>query len=160
NVFVTVSGFGSPGIDGHVFKSTDGGGKWDDISGTMPSRLPNIPVNAIVLDPTAPTTEILVGTDLGVYRTRDGGTTCNPYNVGLPNVPVLDLVLNQGLLAAATHGRGVWTAQIGAVRVTHDFNGDRLSDILWRHSSGGVAMWMMREGSVLSSAGVASEDTN
>src|SRR5262249_55351414 len=65
NVFVTVSGFGGPGADGHVFKSTNRGDKWDDISGTM-ARLPNIPVNAIVLDPTAPTTEILVGTDLGV----------------------------------------------------------------------------------------------
>jgi hypothetical protein len=145
NVFVTVSGFGDPGIDGHVFKSTDMGGTWTDISGTMPSRLPNIPVNAIVLDPTAPTTEILVGTDLGVYRTHDGGTTWTPFNAGLPNVPVLDLVLNQGTLAAATHGRGVWTAQIGAVKVTHDFNGDHLSDVLWFNTANGeILAWMVQ----------------
>ena len=147
NVFVTVSGFGTtPGVDdGHVFMSTNSGGGWTDISGTMPSRLPNIPVNAIVLDPTAPTTEILVGTDLGVYRTHDGGTTWSPFNAGLPNAPVLDLVLNLGALAAATHGRGVWTAQIGAVRVTHDFNGDRLSDVLWYNTANGEALaWMVQ----------------
>jgi hypothetical protein len=141
NVFVTVSGFGT----GHVWKSTNRGGMWTDISGTMPARLPNIPVNAIVLDPTAPTTEILVGTDLGVYRTHDGGTTWTPFNAGLPNVPVLDLVLNQGTLAAATHGRGVWTAQIGAVRVTHDFNGDHLSDVLWFNTANGeILAWMVQ----------------
>jgi hypothetical protein len=156
NVFVTVSGFGTPGSDGHVWMSTNGGGMWTDISGTMPSRLPNIPVNAIVLDPTSPTTEILVGTDLGVYRTRDGGTTWNPYNVGLPNVPVLDLVLKNGILAAATHGRGVWTAKIGAVTASHDFNGDGKSDILWRNDNGGVGVWLMRGGSILSFAGVGS----
>src|SRR5207237_333754 len=63
--FVTFSGFGT----GHVFKTTNRGMSWSDISG----NLPNIPVNAIVLDPAAPTTEILIGTDLGVYRTHDGG---------------------------------------------------------------------------------------
>jgi len=147
NVFVTVSGFGTtPGVDdGHVFMSINNGVKWTDISGTMPSRLPNIPVNAIVLDPSAPTTEILVGTDLGVYRTHDGGTTWSPFNSGLPNVPVLDLVLNQGALAAATHGRGVWTASIGSsVTAAHDFNIDGLSDILWFHNpTGTVAIWLM-----------------
>ena len=150
NAFVTVSGFGTPGVDdGHVFMSTvkDRVRTWTDISGTMPSRLPNIPVNAIVLDPTAPTTEILVGTDLGVYRTHDGGKTWSPFNAGLPNAPVLDLVYNSttGILAAATHGRSVWTAQIGAVRVTHDFNGDHLSDVLWYNTANGEALaWMVQ----------------
>jgi len=147
NVFVTVSGFGNPGADGHVFMSINNGAKWTDISGTMPSRLPNIPVNAIVLDPSAPTTEILVGTDLGVYRTHDGGTTWTPFNAGLPNAPVLDLVYDSAtkILAAATHGRGVWTAQMGAVRVTHDFNGDRLSDVLWYNTTNGLTVaWLVR----------------
>jgi photosystem II stability/assembly factor-like uncharacterized protein len=143
--FVAVSGFGS----GHVWKTINGGTSWTNISG----NLPDVPVNAIVLDPTAPTTEIFVGTDLGVYRTHDGGTTWTVFNTGLPNVPVLDLKYNPttGVLAAATHGRGVFIATIGALTATHDFNGDSKSDIAWRDSSGNAALWLMNGGSVSSS---------
>jgi len=38
---------------------------------------------------------------------------------------------------------------------THDFNGDGKSDILWRDTSGNVAMWLMNGNSVLSSAAIA-----
>ncbi|MDQ6703968.1 MAG: hypothetical protein M3Z96_13250 [Pseudomonadota bacterium] len=100
--FVVVSGFGT----GHVFKTTNSGGVWSDISG----NLPNIPVNTILLDPSAPTTNIYIGTDLGVFKTTNGGTTWVPFNKGLPKVVVLDLAFNQstGMLMAATHGRSAW----------------------------------------------------
>ena len=39
---------------------------------------------------------------------------------------------------------------------THDFNGDGFSDILWRNTNGGVALWLMNNGSILSSLGVGS----
>jgi photosystem II stability/assembly factor-like uncharacterized protein len=100
--FVTFSGFGT----GHVFKTTNGGTSWSDISG----NLPDIPTNTILIDPSAPTLEIMVGTDLGVYQSHDGGMTWSPFNNGLPNVPVLDLKLNAGVVFAATHGRSVWKA--------------------------------------------------
>ena len=100
--FVVVSNFGT----GHVFKTTNSGGTWSDISG----NLPNIPVNTILLDPRAPTTNIYIGTDLGVFKTMNGGTTWAPFNNGLPQVAVLDLAFNQktGTLMAATHGRSAW----------------------------------------------------
>src|SRR6266508_2470960 len=142
--FVMFSGFGG----GHVFKTTNGGTSWSNISG----NLPDIPVNAIVLDPAAPTTEILVGTDLGVYRTHDGGTTWTVFNTGLPNVPVLDLTYNAttGVLAAATHGRGVFKATLGTVVVaTHDFDGEGKSDIAFRQSGGMAAAWLMNAAQVV-----------
>jgi len=38
---------------------------------------------------------------------------------------------------------------------THDFNGDFFSDMLWRNSStGAVEMWLMKGGTILSSAGL------
>jgi hypothetical protein len=140
NAFVTFSGFQA----GHVFKTTNGGMMWNDIT----NNLPDIPVNAIVLDPTAPAMEILIGTDLGVFRSHDGGMTWTPFNAGLPNTPVLDLVFNSstGLLVAATHGRGAFTATISTATVTasHDFNNDGVSDILWRNTSGTLAFWLMQ----------------
>ncbi|HEV2302063.1 MAG TPA: hypothetical protein VGR91_10885 [Stellaceae bacterium] len=102
NAFVTFQGFGS----GHVWETTNGGTGWANVSG----NLPDIGVNVILLDPNAPTTNLLVGTDLGVFRTTDGGASWSPYQDGLPNVVVEDLVFNSttGALFAATHGRGVW----------------------------------------------------
>jgi hypothetical protein len=147
--FVAVSGFGS----GHVWKTTNGGTNWTNISG----NLLDVPVNAIVLDPTNPVNEIIIGTDLGVYRTHDGGTIWTPFNIGLPNVPILDLKYNPttGVLAAGTHGRGVFTASLnaGVFPAAHDFNGEGKSDIAFRQTStGAVAIWLMNDASMLQSA--------
>jgi hypothetical protein len=102
--YVVFSGFGA----GHVFRTTTAGASWTDISG----NLPDVPVNAIVIDPSAPMTGLLVATDLGIYRTSNGGATWTPFNTGLPNVPIYDLVYNPttGMLVAATHGRGAFKA--------------------------------------------------
>ena len=58
-----------------MFKTTNAGGSWTDISGSPPNALPNIPVNDIVVDPDAPGT-LYVATDAGVYFTTDTGTNC------------------------------------------------------------------------------------
>jgi uncharacterized protein (TIGR03437 family) len=98
--FVALSGFGS----GHVFRTDDRGGSWQDIS----ANLPDIPVNAILIDALSPDT-VYVGTDIGVFvLAPDGSWT--PLNQGIPNVIVLGLSQNPatGLLVAATHGRGAF----------------------------------------------------
>lgn len=100
-VYLTVSGFDT----GHVFKSTDGGLSWKDISG----NLPNIPTNAIVVDSSV-ANKLYVGTDIGVFVTTDGGVTWSEVAQGLPNSAVFDLKINNqtNTLVAATHGRGVF----------------------------------------------------
>lgn len=98
---VSLSGFGS----GHVFRTENFGTTWQDISGA----LPDIPVNAVMIDG-ASTQTIYLGTDIGVFvRLNDGSWAA--MKDGLPNVVVLSLTQNPatGLIAAATHGRGIFT---------------------------------------------------
>jgi len=99
--YVAFSGFGS----GHIFTTTNTEASWTNIS----ANLPDVPVNAILLDPGAPS-NIYIGTDLGVFRSTDGGGSWLALNTGLPNVAVFDLAFRSGtnVLVAATHGRGVF----------------------------------------------------
>jgi uncharacterized protein (TIGR03437 family) len=66
-----------------------------------------MPVNIIVADPDSPGT-LFVGTDMGVFRTSDGGRAWFPVGVGLPRTPVMDVKVHSRILRAATHGRGMW----------------------------------------------------
>ena len=73
-IFVVIAGFGSRQEPlSHVWrgKVSEGGVTiWTDISKWNNGRLPDIPVNAIVIEPNAPNT-MYIGTDIGVYRTID-----------------------------------------------------------------------------------------
>ncbi len=105
--YATFSGFPVLGEvrSGRVYRTTDGGATWIDISG----NLPNIPVNDIVVDPDLPNT-LYIATDAGVLFTRDGGQTWGDAGSGLPRVVALSLVLHRPsrTLRVATHGRSVW----------------------------------------------------
>ena len=113
NVYVTLSGFNyGSNPPGHVFRSSTPTPSWQDISGD----LPNTPVNDIVVDPQFPNT-LYVATDVGVFRTTNGGTNWAPLVTGLPRVVVLSLKLHQATrtLVAGTHGRSVWTLVVAPV---------------------------------------------
>src|SRR5581483_592339 len=97
--YVTVSGFGS----GHVFKTTNTGGTWTDISG----NLPNIPTNCLLIDPQNANT-LYVGTDIGVFISTTGGNTWTTFNNGLPPVVVMRLVNSGNTIQAGTYGRGAY----------------------------------------------------
>jgi len=106
SAYVTFSGFSGFGdSQGHVFKTTNGGQSWADISG----NLPNVPVNDIVIDPNLPNA-LYVATDVGVFSTDNGGATWSTLVTGLPNVAVLSLKMHSPsrTLRAASHGRSAW----------------------------------------------------
>ncbi|GAC1396534.1 MAG: hypothetical protein NVSMB56_11290 [Pyrinomonadaceae bacterium] len=81
------------------------------------SGIPSIPINALIIDPTDGNT-LFAGTDIGVYISRNGGTSWTPYGTGLPRVAVFDLAFQptSRILRAATHGRGMW--EIAAIGPT------------------------------------------
>jgi photosystem II stability/assembly factor-like uncharacterized protein len=110
--YVTYGGFsGFPDTVGHVFKTTNGGTSWTDISG----NLPNIPVTSIALDLDVANT-LYVGTDVGTFYTSNGGTTWSTLGTGLPNVGVMALEFHHATrtLLAGTHGRSAWTLSLAA----------------------------------------------
>lgn len=105
-VFVGYSGynFNTPTTPGHIFRSSNRGTSWQDISGD----LPDIPVNIIIINPSS-TNHIIIGTDMGVYETNNGGINWIQQNSGMANVSIADIDLNDyGYLFAATHGRGMF----------------------------------------------------
>lgn len=107
--YVTVSGFGSTTAlnTGHVFKTTDYGAHWTNIS----TRLPDGPVNAILADYRTTPATLYVGTDVGVFWSLDDGAFWGDTSAGLPATAVTDLRLDGAAnkLIAATYGRGMFT---------------------------------------------------
>ena len=112
--YATIGGTGGT----HVLKTTNGGQNWNNITG----NLPNIAANSIVLRSASPRL-IIVGTDIGMFQSSDEGTSWVSLNSGLPAVEVYDLKYKQsaGIILAATHGRGCWTFNLGAVLGTDPY---------------------------------------
>ena len=88
----------------YVWKSTDFGKTWEDISGDIPVG----PVNVIREDPF--NSEVLyLGTDASVYISKNKGESWNVLG-DLPFAYVHDLQVHprDNMLIIATHGRGVF----------------------------------------------------
>jgi photosystem II stability/assembly factor-like uncharacterized protein len=94
---------------GRVYKSTDGGAHWANASGSGAGSLPNIPISALVIDAYLSDT-VYVATDIGVFRTQDGGANWQPFNDGMPRIVVSGLALRAAgnTLYASTMGRGAY----------------------------------------------------
>ncbi len=116
-LYVTLSGLRWDENEGHVFKSTNNGGSWTDISGDLPEA----PVNCIIIDPEL-TDHIYVGTDVGCYFTINEGTSWQVLGTDLPNVPVLDMKFHQATrtLVAGTHGRSMYSIELPTTSSTND----------------------------------------
>jgi photosystem II stability/assembly factor-like uncharacterized protein len=128
---VVMSGFGIS----HVWRGAvpaSGAATWTNISGSgAGTTLPDIPVNALAIDPLAPNT-YYIATDVAVYRTTNGGATWTQFSQGLPNAAVFDMRLHNPsrLLRAATHGRGMWerVLDVASTPVVDIFVRDHLMD--------------------------------
>ena len=95
----------TPHQPGHVYKTTNGGASFTDISGNLPDN----PVNSLLIDPSYPNT-IYAATDVGPFVTYNGGAQWSALGTGFPVVAVdqIDLDSTNGIMAAATHGRGAF----------------------------------------------------
>jgi len=104
--FAVVGGFNTD----HLWEWTLSGG-WTSHDG----GLPNVPTNTVMM---LSATDIMVGSDTGIFRSFDGGQTFLPWMDGLPlGLVVSDLKYNplQNVMTAGTYGRGAWQTALGVV---------------------------------------------
>jgi hypothetical protein len=140
---------------GQVFRTTDAGGTWQNVTGVLPGRalndlsfdpanadilyaavsgfggphlyrttnalspspswlaidagIPDAPINAVLVDPESANV-IYAGSDLGLFKSDDGGASWSHQLNGIPKVAIYDLVADAGTRAivAFTHGRGAF----------------------------------------------------
>ena len=117
--YVAMGGFS----DGNLQKTTNGS-TFTDVTGTGATGLPFAPINGAARHPTNPLW-LYVGTEVGIFTSMDGGATWSTTNEGPANVSVDELVFMHGstTLLAATHGRGLFTAEARDCYADFDSNG-------------------------------------
>lgn len=117
HMLVTYSNYGV----NSVWETNNAGANWTSVEG----NLPDMPVRWALFDPRN-ATQALLATEMGVWSTNSlngANTAWDPTNQGLANVRVsmFQYAPQTGVLAAATHGRGLFTAQVPQ-RTTPDIN--------------------------------------
>jgi hypothetical protein len=110
-VYMTQTGRRDDDFQVYMWKSTDFGTTWKDISGNIPVG----PVNVIREDPV--NKDILyAGTDGGVFVSKDGGNKWETLGK-LTFAYVHDLAIHprDNMIIIATHGRGMWVLDANPV---------------------------------------------
>ncbi|NIM17100.1 MAG: hypothetical protein GTO45_34290 [Candidatus Aminicenantes bacterium] len=112
-VYLSFNGYRDDDFQTYIYKSSDYGKTWEDIS----SNLPCGPVNVIWEDPQNKNV-FYAGTDLGVYISLDRGKEWYSLLANMPTTFVHDLVVHprDNILVAATHGRGFYTMDVSAIQ--------------------------------------------
>jgi photosystem II stability/assembly factor-like uncharacterized protein len=98
-----------------ILRTRNLGKEWEDISGfgmgsTSTTGFPNVAVYCLYVRPDNPDI-IWVGTEIGIVESQDNGQTWILLDE-FPNVSVWDLKGQDNQIVIATHGRGIWTAQL------------------------------------------------
>lgn len=108
SAYVALSGYRAA----HIFKTTNYGVTWTDVSG----GLPDMPVNAVYIDKRNPET-LYAATDIGVFRSDTAGDNWYPLNNGMPPAIVMSFTTTaDGRLIAGTYGRGAYELTSASVR--------------------------------------------
>ncbi|MBJ2174755.1 T9SS type A sorting domain-containing protein [Aureibaculum sp. A20] len=98
---------------GGVYKSTDGGFTFTDISTGLPDESKFV----VRHHPFSTNNSIYLGTALGIYHRNDDTNTWEVFSTGLPNVAIPDIEINpfDAKITAATYGRSVWQSSIPTI---------------------------------------------
>jgi len=113
-VYVTLNGYRSDDFTVYIYVSNDYGKTWENISNNIPTS----PVNVIREDSENPDL-LYVGTDNGAYASFNQGKEWSPFQKGLPNVAIHDLVIQPTAkhLILGTHGRSLYKATIASLQL-------------------------------------------
>jgi len=111
--YVAKNGFHDDDFTTYLYKTTDFGRSWTDIS----ANLPESPVNTIFED-RKNANLIFIGNDMGVYVTVNGGKQWQPLRSNMPPVVVRDLTVHprENDLIVGTYGRAAWITDISPLQ--------------------------------------------
>jgi photosystem II stability/assembly factor-like uncharacterized protein len=124
-VYMTETGRRDDDFQVYIWKSTDFGDTWQDISGNIPVG----PVNTIREDPV--NRDILyAGTDGAVFVSKDSGKKWDLVG-NLPFSYVHDLIIHprDNMIVIATHGRGLWVMDANPINEKDKMRGRRQFNI-------------------------------
>ena len=102
--FAAVDNHENDDLHPYLFRTDDYGASWRLITNGLPN---NSYVRTVRQDPVDPQL-LFAGTETGVHVSFDGGQRWQPLKMNFPVCPVHDLVIKDGDLVAATHGRAFW----------------------------------------------------
>lgn len=88
----------------YIWKTDDFGQSWTRITDGIPM---GAYVHAVREDPTREGL-LYAGTQRGVYISYDDGASWTALNPGLPDVPIVSMIVEENELVVASHGRGFW----------------------------------------------------
>ncbi len=109
----------------YIFKTTDGGKNFSNVSGNLPEKAY---VHVVREDPKN-TNLLYAGTEIGLYASWDGGRTWRELNMkNFPRVAVHDIIVHarDNDLIVATHGRSIWI--FDDATVLQQMNADALNE--------------------------------
>ncbi len=106
--YVTFDGHRSDNFHPYVFKTTDFGRTWADLSGPLPD---GHSLYVVCEDPVNPKL-LFVGSEFACFVSIDGGRNWSRFMNDMPTVAFHDLIIHprDHDLVAGTHGRSIWIA--------------------------------------------------
>jgi hypothetical protein len=104
--FVTIDNHRNDDWKPYIFKTSDYGKTWTNITGNLPSKGH---VNVVRQD-YENANLLFAGTEYGLFITLDGGKNWKPFQNGMPNVRVDDVLIHprDRDLIIGTHARSIW----------------------------------------------------
>lgn len=108
-----------------VFKTTNRGLNWTNISG----NLPDVPVGTLVPNRLL-VNHLYLGTEAGCYRTTNAGVSWHRWNNGMPDATIvtemkwIDSTLENGkkYVIASTYGRSLWVREVSGDDPDNELN--------------------------------------
>lgn len=108
--YLSVTGYRHDDFRPFLWKTSDYGKTWTSIAANLPTEAG---INVILEDRKNPNF-LAVGTELALFFSLDGGQSWTRVRGNMPTTPIYDLKIHprENELIVATHGRGIWIADI------------------------------------------------
>jgi photosystem II stability/assembly factor-like uncharacterized protein len=105
----------------YLFKTGDSGRTWTKITDGIPAD----EFTRVIREDPERRGLLYAGTEAGLYVSFDDGARWQSLRANLPVVPIHDLLVKNGDLVAATHGRGIWILDdLSPLRQLFDLQGE------------------------------------